>query len=488
MIFKIMKQNTSLIKSILAFAGVTMLVVALITACFYKYQLHTETYIDQEMLGHLEQIQDNSIRLVQSQMNYLKNITTSMAKIMEKIDLETDEEIVEALKDYSDTANITYTLFITLDGHAYSNHAGYLGQNEENTVINDIPISDINAPIFSQPYYADSLEKNIFGVVVPVALGEKQGVLISSYNVDSFSELLNIQVLEEGTNISIIDSEGEIICDKDGVLIQKNVFQKLREVYFLEGSLETVQSDITQGKDGIFIYEQDDISLYCSYKSIGLNDWYILLEIREDYLSAKYSILKESGIKLVAELILIMLIVMGVFITKRMWEYQQARRSLEQQAMLDGLTKIYNRKTVEEKITQILYKLGEDTNAILLIIDIDDFKEFNDNYGHLFGDRVLRACADRLEKFFGNDGIIGRMGGDEFVVFLKECTNLSEIHQIICALKENFYVTSETGKSYKISLSIGLAQSGPGKNSFIQLYKTADAAMYGEKRRKIRKI
>lgn len=94
---------------------------------------------------------------------------------------------------------------------------------------------------------------------------------------------------------------------------------------------------------------------------------------------------------------------------------QNENRRLSQQAELDGLTGLYNRMTVEHKINQ---RLAENEGGVLFVLDIDNFKNINDRYGHLAGDQVLHGVARILQEGVFKNDILGRIGGDEFVIFM----------------------------------------------------------------------
>jgi len=99
---------------------------------------------------------------------------------------------------------------------------------------------------------------------------------------------------------------------------------------------------------------------------------------------------------------------------------QQKRklRSLEIKVQLDPLTKVYNKMTIQKLVDDCLENNPLDGHA-LLFIDIDDFKSINDDLGHTFGDLVLSEISNKLRDLFRSVDIVGRVGGDEFVVFMK---------------------------------------------------------------------
>ncbi|MEF9920967.1 MAG: diguanylate cyclase [Erysipelotrichaceae bacterium] len=144
-------------------------------------------------------------------------------------------------------------------------------------------------------------------------------------------------------------------------------------------------------------------------------------------------------------------------------------------AQRDPLTNLYNKKIAKSKIEEILVNY-KDQNHAFLIIDIDDFKEVNDNFGHQGGDAVLMLMAKRLEDIFNEDNIVGRIGGDEFLVFMPNINDLEIISkkakQIVSIFKDN----SEDFKDLSCSVGISLAyQDGPDYSS---LLRCSDSALY----------
>lgn len=88
-------------------------------------------------------------------------------------------------------------------------------------------------------------------------------------------------------------------------------------------------------------------------------------------------------------------------------------------AEIDSLTGVYNRKTFREQVEAYLGDPSEVRKGVLILCDLDDFKSINDQFGHLKGDTALKYVADCLNAAFGDHHIVGRFGGDEFLVFVK---------------------------------------------------------------------
>lgn len=150
----------------------------------------------------------------------------------------------------------------------------------------------------------------------------------------------------------------------------------------------------------------------------------------------------------------------------------------------DGLTKLPNRSAILARLDDALVSARRRSEKIaLLFFDIDDFKEINDSLGHAAGDRALEELADRLRRELRADEIMGRLGGDEFAVVLPRL-RLEEDPQYVAsriseAMKTPFEIA---GRSFDLSVSIGIALFPDDGSTGEDLLAHADAAMYRAKR------
>lgn len=156
---------------------------------------------------------------------------------------------------------------------------------------------------------------------------------------------------------------------------------------------------------------------------------------------------------------------------------------LKVEAERDPLTGLYNKATSRNLIELFLHRGNEEKGQqALLIIDIDGFKAVNDTFGHLFGDAVITDIAMAIEKTFRQTDIIGRIGGDEFVVLLKEIHAIEVIQQKCESLLKNLRKSYKNGNAeLKISASIGIALASEQGTNFEMLFKKADIALYSSK-------
>lgn len=143
---------------------------------------------------------------------------------------------------------------------------------------------------------------------------------------------------------------------------------------------------------------------------------------------------------------------------------------------LDPLTRVLNKKAINSYAEESVQK-GE-TPAIVMI-DIDNFKSINDTYGHPFGDQVIAAVADIIKKIIGSHGVAGRVGGDEFMIVLKDYGDELGMRSYLRGIKTNVMALfqDKVGDN-KISCSIGVSRGGVDSNDFRELYRIADRALY----------
>lgn len=158
---------------------------------------------------------------------------------------------------------------------------------------------------------------------------------------------------------------------------------------------------------------------------------------------------------------------------------------LMDRAQKDGLTKVYNRITIEHMINQEMLHYP-DQGHMMFVIDIDDFKSINDTLGHAAGDEALTSFSSALTSCFRKDDIIGRIGGDEFVIFMRYQAPFSNAQlEVKCQklLSELSNITLSLDSSYQIHCSIGIAMHPEDGNTYLELFKTADKRLYQAKKR-----
>ena len=112
------------------------------------------------------------------------------------------------------------------------------------------------------------------------------------------------------------------------------------------------------------------------------------------------------------------------------------REELEQRVRYDALTGCLNQSSILAELQSRIADLGHRPRVAVLFVDLDDFKATNDRYGHVAGDRMLKHVATILRQVVGSDGLVGRVGGDEYLVVLPAGGSASSVRRVAHAIMD----------------------------------------------------
>ena len=177
----------------------------------------------------------------------------------------------------------------------------------------------------------------------------------------------------------------------------------------------------------------------------------------------------------------LLLVFVLTFLTHVLVTLQNRRQYLRQLADTDVLTGLYNRQGFDTAVDAYLDRYPK-AKAVGIMIDIDDFKRINDLYSHDAGDAALRSMACSLSETFQHPAILGRNGGDEFCIFLPDCT-AAEVDPILRKFSARLQSFSYEGHSHTYTISMGYAAYPNQGSSHAELFRCADAALYAVKLR-----
>lgn len=158
-----------------------------------------------------------------------------------------------------------------------------------------------------------------------------------------------------------------------------------------------------------------------------------------------------------------------------------AAQNLERKAYNDSLTGLFNHDATLRFCEEYINGEGRELRHCMYVMDLDGFKAVNDKFGHQQGDKALIEVAERIKSLFRGSDIVGRMGGDEFMVLMKNVVNLDIVRKKAILLCETLQFALVGGaEPLNISCSVGAAMYD-GNKSIEELYGEADAAMYEAK-------
>ena len=147
------------------------------------------------------------------------------------------------------------------------------------------------------------------------------------------------------------------------------------------------------------------------------------------------------------------------------------------EASKDSATGLMNKRAIMEYAALKLEE-ADGKQLSFMVIDIDDFKNINDTYGHLFGDQVIFRTAETIKRVVGFRGTVARFGGDEFVVLLEDCDD-ETVHNVLKTIYgEVSLLFKDTHAALHITISTGISSYPKDGNSYEKLFKRADKALY----------
>ena len=160
---------------------------------------------------------------------------------------------------------------------------------------------------------------------------------------------------------------------------------------------------------------------------------------------------------------------------------KQMEEKLIYYSMRDSLTGLYNRAYFQEELRRL--NDGRYAPIAVIVCDVDGLKLYNDSFGHLLGDKLIKKAAELLSKTFRAGDVVARIGGDEFVVLLPHVAR-ETVEKAIARLQASIAEANTHTEEFLLSMSIGMSISQEGQVNLTRLFREADSNMYREKSRR----
>lgn len=444
---------------------------------FYCVQKDAEKNIER-IVNESVTMQSHQLRsILDGQYDYLEGVAGYLGQ---KEELVSDESMT-LLKNIRENGELERLSIIEPDGTSYYDNGDVKNVADrryfQEGMSGQRTLSD---PLASR---ADGQTRVVLGTPI-YRENQVVGVLGGSYDVTALGKMI-FQNIYDGAGFSfILNEKGDVLsCDSDntiGIGLDSNFFEWYEAMFQEDQILGSVREDFSAGKSGYLHLKLDGGWEHVAYAPLGYNQWMVCYAVAAGKTEEAYVFIKEYEIVLVGWFVFSVLVLLLVLyrISKR------KQKALLRYANSDSLTGLYNRKHTEDMIRGCLQgdSGGEGKVRAFLLIDIDFFKEINDQYGHAAGDEVLRQVGASLKTMFKKDGIVGRIGGDEFVVFIKESESPEDVEiktAKIPPLFRSLNIPELQGKT--LTCSIGVAYAPFHAQDYLDLYKCADIAMYETK-------
>ncbi len=349
------------------------------------------------------------------------------------------KEMIENQISFFETVELTYRVKDMTDDIMWIYHKGRLVKNDDGTRSFFVIISDITTEKLAQQRLAEINEK-LYMETERYKLIE-EAVDNTQYDYDVLSDVLTTSRKdEEGNRITIEEFR------------KKNIYKAIIHEEDFPGFKKAMREALKEQKKGVVEYR--------AKTEKGEIRWY-----RLNYASFEH---RDTVIRIVGS-------------EKDINEEKLRDEELKAKVGRDGMTGLLNKTAMQSKVEKFIAASDPENCHALIMVDTDNFKSVNDNLGHPFGDEVIRFVAGSIKDTFRDSDYVGRMGGDEFMVLMKDTTpeiTMERAGELNKKIKRTF---TERDITVGISCSIGIAFFSMDGTEYEELYKAADEALYEAK-------
>lgn len=327
--------------------------------------------------------------------------------------------------------------------------------------------------VVSQVLKNDYSNQDSIVMAVPIIRDDKIiGAVCLEYTTLELGEYINDSKMSEAGANLVFDKSGELTASYPGMEDFATVYDMLATMqYKEEGILEKLRDDVEQGRSGYAVYYNNNKMRLIYYAPADIKDWTMLsLVVTDSYETTIDEIRFLSAASLIGTVFMLAVVaVLTVYV------FGQRRREM-QVANTDALTGVLTRDAARKLVEQRLHKGYEKGSYACIFMDIDDFKNINDTYGHDRGDRVLIEAGEILKRCMKRNDIVCRYGGDEFCVWVSSARDQKELEDLAEDILAAFRETK------LIHVCLGIAMRGVGETNYDLIVKRADDALYSAKR------
>lgn len=260
---------------------------------------------------------------------------------------------------------------------------------------------------------------------------------------------------------------------KKDIILKSKTFKKNSS---FEDIISKKIDEFNKSEESILEYSYLKEKYYLNIRFIDELSLYLCIEAKEKDFTKE---IDNNFIKNIAIVILSIVFIMIIII----FYINKYQKQLEVLAKKDKLTKLSNRHEFEEKFTNILEGNRKEENKISLILfDIDDFKDVNDTYGHLTGDKVLIIVAKIFKTIFRSTDLLSRWGGEEFIAVLSNISK-NDSFEVAEKLRLAIYNNKEIIQliNRPLSISLGLVIKEKGEKE-VDLFSRVDKNLFKAKK------
>lgn len=469
-------QNKSSVLQWLIPTSIMMLVVIVMLVSFtHKADGEAETSVSKSLIADVESYGTSLLH----ELEKVNKAGTPIAALLAEEGTKDASRVAQLLQIAADSADVDEALYCNLNGQA-TDLSGQTVDLSGSAYFEDL--SNAESPYI----YVKDGETII--VMERVSSDTAQGYLLLFYPMERFSSMLFKSGYDPTSYLVLINSEGDILglsgLTNAFYVNSGNLLNAVDQVD--KAAAKSLRGRMSNGSRGTIYVTNDQQKDIFVFVPLGTNRWDLVLSVNDSYVERQKRFLRKNT----SDMVISLLIVIALFFCTVMvlnivgkFRSNAKKKELEDKADTDLLTGLNNKLATERKIKDYMAH-NPDTQSMLFIFDVDNFKKVNDTMGHAFGDEVLRSLGKQIGGIFRASDIVGRVGGDEFMVFLKGIGTEEAILKE-AAKVESFFKSFQAGEyvKYKATASIGVAIYPQEGADFETLYKAADQGLYKAKKR-----
>ena len=479
------KQTGKIIRQWVLPIGILFLIVMVLLIRFFVTSREKE----------LEEVEDTTISMVQG---YAASVEISLSGVQRSIDTVANYILLTDMMENADAVNLLRTL------HGNTGVYNAVICNPDGLGVDSLGHS-VNISVVQYYPRAFRQEKNVIyteddgltgssAIVFVTPVINKnlvQKYLVVYYDVERLTQMIKKIDLGNNAFYMLMSSTGGVIAKEDYIgsrfcVESENYFDFLKQSVEEVEEIDRMYTRVQNSNSQITYIKGLGEERCLIYAPVGIGRLYLVVGVRQSYmdkeLAYEWSAMKNMIWQLVIGLI-IFCAVIGVVNTLIRMKEKEDNRQMAKKADTDLLTGLNNKIATERKIKDYLEE-NPGEQGLIFVLDIDNFKKINDTMGHAFGDEVLRTLGEQLRAEFRASDILGRTGGDEFIIFLRNMRDDTIIENEARKV-ERFFKNFQAGGyvKYSATASIGAAVYPRDAKTFEGLYKAADQALYVAKKR-----
>jgi diguanylate cyclase (GGDEF)-like protein len=410
--------------------------------------------------------------------NYIQEASKIVSARKEQSFEESYEELKETLSD------MPYNSIGLIDnsGNVYATEGEKLDIEKHRF---DIAAKHSEDIFISEPYRSSVTGSNMITMFAPIYNNDKRiGSVFITYYLETVQNLAHTEFLSDQTKVFLMDaySGNYVVCSGDennptgswsNIRLIKNDIECLNG-YDIDEWIETMK---TESSNNIINFKLDGVTYaQASVNISGMDNWNIVIRLPVAELSSAVGQYTIVIIICAALIIIATLLFTGSAYLK---EHKQ-KTTLEVLSDIDPLTKVVNRRGLDNILTDYFTDKHNAANRITYIyLDVDLFKNVNDNYGHDAGDQVLYNVAAILTDIFKAAATVARVGGDEFNIFVYEPLSIADLDNLMAHLRVRLNeLKLNDGTSLPVTFSAGLAVMPDDAQTLEDVKQCADEALY----------